>query len=115
MGSAEYKRAFLKAGGGTILRQRRRSRRDPPPDLGRTACYLESMAVVTVAEPLTRLADLISEAAQHTVVIVSGDRAVRRTPVRPPQPRVLRFGGAAGRVQMGKDFDEPVADFAEYS
>lgn len=85
------------------------------PNPGRAACYLESVAAVTVAEALTRLADLISEAAKHTVVIVSVDRAVRLTPVRPPQRRARRFGSAAGRVHMGNDFDEPLADFAEYS
>src|SRR5580704_3708659 len=42
------------------------------------------MAAVTVAEALTRLADLISEAADHIVVIVAGDRAVRLVPVPPP-------------------------------
>jgi antitoxin (DNA-binding transcriptional repressor) of toxin-antitoxin stability system len=79
------------------------------------ACYALGMAAVTVAEALTRLADLISEAARRTVVIVAGDRAVRLTPVRPPQHHSRRFGSAAGRVHMAKDFDEPLTDFVEHS
>ena len=73
------------------------------------------MAAVTVREVLTRLADLIDEAARHTVAIVSGDRAVKLTPVRPPQHRARRFGSAAGRVHLGSDFDEPLSDFAKYA
>jgi antitoxin (DNA-binding transcriptional repressor) of toxin-antitoxin stability system len=73
------------------------------------------VAAVTVAEALTRLAELIGEAARRTVVIVAGDRAVRLTPVRAPQHRARHFGSAAGRVHIGKDFDEPLADFAEHS
>jgi antitoxin (DNA-binding transcriptional repressor) of toxin-antitoxin stability system len=73
------------------------------------------MAAVTVAEALTRLADLINEARKRTVVIVAGDRAVRLLPVPPPRNGERRFGSAAGRVHMAPDFDEPLADFAEYS
>jgi antitoxin (DNA-binding transcriptional repressor) of toxin-antitoxin stability system len=73
------------------------------------------MAAVTVAEALTRLAELISEAAKRTVVIVAGDRAVRLIPVRPPQHRARHFGSAAGRVHLAKDFDDPLTDLAEYS
>lgn len=70
---------------------------------------------MTVADALTRLADLISEAAGNTVVIVSGDRAVRLTPLRSAGRRARRFGSAAGRVHMGEDFDGPLAEFAEHS
>jgi antitoxin (DNA-binding transcriptional repressor) of toxin-antitoxin stability system len=73
------------------------------------------VAAVTVAEALTRLADLIHEAAKRTVVIVSGERAVRLTPVRPLKPRPRHFGSAAGRVHLRNDFNEPLKDFAEYS
>jgi antitoxin (DNA-binding transcriptional repressor) of toxin-antitoxin stability system len=73
------------------------------------------MAAVTIAEALTRLADLINQAAKRTVVIVSGDRAVRLTPVRVPKHVARRFGSAAGRVHMAANFDEPLADFAEYA
>jgi antitoxin (DNA-binding transcriptional repressor) of toxin-antitoxin stability system len=73
------------------------------------------MAAVTVAEALTRLAELIGEAAKRTVVIVAGDRAVQLIPVRPPQHRARHFGSASGRVHMAKDFDDPLTDFAEYS
>ena len=70
---------------------------------------------MTIAEALTRLADLINEAAKRTVVIISGERAVRLTPVRVPKHRARHFGSAAGRVHMTADFDGPLADFAEYS
>ena len=73
------------------------------------------MATVTVHEALTRLADLIDEATKRTVVIVSGDRAVKLTPVRAPQERARHFGSAAGRVHLTQDFDEPLTDFAEYA
>lgn len=59
--------------------------------------------------------ELINEAAHRTVVIVAGDRAVRLTPVRVPRHRQRQFGCAAGRVHMAPDFDEPVADFDEYT
>lgn len=70
---------------------------------------------MTVAEALTRLVELINEAAKRTVVIVAGDRAVRLIPVRPPRHSARSFGSAVGRVHMAPDFDEPLADFAEYS
>lgn len=73
------------------------------------------MAAVTITEALGRLSELISEAARRTIVIVAGDHAVRLTPVRIPQHRKRHFGSAAGRVHMAADFDEPLADFAEYT
>jgi antitoxin (DNA-binding transcriptional repressor) of toxin-antitoxin stability system len=73
------------------------------------------VASVSISEALTRLADLITEAAKHTVVIVSGERAVRLTPVRVPRHRARHFGSAAGRVHIGADFDKPLDEFAEYS
>ncbi len=73
------------------------------------------MTAVTVAEAQARLADLIDEAEKGTVVIVSGNRAVKLTPVKPPEHRARRAGSAAGRVHLAPDFDEPLADFAEYT
>jgi hypothetical protein len=68
-----------------------------------------------VVAAVTIIAELIHEAAKRTTVIVAGDRAVRLTPVRVPQHRVRHFGSAKGRVHLALDFDEPLADFAEYS
>jgi antitoxin (DNA-binding transcriptional repressor) of toxin-antitoxin stability system len=70
---------------------------------------------VTIKEALARLADLIAEAATHTVVIVHGERAVRLTPVRVPKHRARRFGSAAGRVHVGAAFGEALTEFTEYS
>jgi len=81
----------------------------------RPPCYDTDMASVTLREALTRLADLIDEATKRTVVIVSGDRAVKLTPVRSPQHRARHFGSAVGRVHLARDFDEPLTDFAEYT
>jgi hypothetical protein len=50
------------------------------------------VADLFAAPALKRLPDLIDEATKRTVVIVSGDRAVKLTPVRAPQQRARHFG-----------------------
>lgn len=70
------------------------------------------MVAVTLAEALTRLADLINESTKRTVIIINGERAVRLTPIRIRKHGLRHFGSAAGRVHMSHDFDEPLADFA---
>jgi len=49
------------------------------------------------------------------VVITSEDaREVRLVPVR-PLGQARRFGSAAGLIEMGEDFDDPLEDFREYA
>lgn len=73
------------------------------------------MASVSLSEALARLAELIDDASKETVVIVSGERAVRLTPVKVPRHRSRHFGSAVGRVHMADDFDAPLTDFADYT
>jgi antitoxin (DNA-binding transcriptional repressor) of toxin-antitoxin stability system len=70
---------------------------------------------MTVGEGQTHLADPIDEATESAVVTVSGDLAAKVTPAQPPGQRVRRSGSAAGRVHVAPDFDEPLADFADYT
>lgn len=73
------------------------------------------MHTIDVSEAQTRLADLISEAAEgHEVVISRADgAAVRLVPIQPGVPRP-RFGSARGLFTMAEDFDAPLDDFREY-
>ena len=56
------------------------------------ACWGTQVADLFVTPALKRLPDLIDEATKRTVVIVSGDRAVKLTPVRAPKQRARHFG-----------------------
>lgn len=74
------------------------------------------MQQVTVDEARDNLSVLIEAALKGEEVVINkdDDTAVRLTPVviRKPQPR---FGSAKGLMTLAPDFDEPLADFDEYT
>jgi prevent-host-death family protein len=71
---------------------------------------------VTLDEAQTHLDELIDAAVSgETVLIIKdGEHAVQLVPVAPPAARPI-FGSGRGLMSMADDFDEPLADFAEYS
>ena len=73
------------------------------------------MITTNLDEAKARLADLIEAALQgEDVYIRSGvDRTARIVAVKQKRAQP-QFGSAKGRIEMTDDFEEPLADFAEY-
>lgn len=51
----------------------------------------------------------------RAVIAFAAASAAEDLPAPNPAAGERHFGSAAGRVHMSKDFDEPLADFAEHS
>jgi prevent-host-death family protein len=71
---------------------------------------------VSVDEAQDQLAQLIDAAVEGDVVLISknGDQIVQLIPVAASASASPQFGSGAGLMVMADDFDEPLADFAEY-
>ncbi|MBN3875085.1 MULTISPECIES: type II toxin-antitoxin system Phd/YefM family antitoxin [unclassified Nostoc] len=74
------------------------------------------MHQVNLKEAETRLAELIEEAAGGEEVIITRNdgTSFRIVPLGGVEARP-KFGSARGLVKMSDDFDEPLADFEEYT
>jgi antitoxin (DNA-binding transcriptional repressor) of toxin-antitoxin stability system len=61
------------------------------------------------------LKELIEEAQQGKTIVILDEHegAVQLIPVN-PRPGVRRAGSARGQIHLAPDFDEPLADFADY-
>ena len=70
---------------------------------------------VSYTEAKRRLRDLIDAAIRGETVLITreGKETVQLVPV-PGQKLSPQFGSAEGLIEIADDFDEPLADFAEY-
>ena len=75
----------------------------------------DTMRSVHIREASQRLADLVDAAVAGESVYIEKEpgRVVQLVPVGKPL-RHPRFGSARGLVMIREDFDEPLADMAEY-
>jgi prevent-host-death family protein len=66
-------------------------------------------------EAKTHFSDLLEKAHQGTVIIVTrrGKPVAQLGPTKDHVTR-LTYGSAKGQIHMSADFDEPLADMAEY-
>jgi antitoxin (DNA-binding transcriptional repressor) of toxin-antitoxin stability system len=73
------------------------------------------MQQVNVEDAKSNLPDLIDAAVNGEEVVIAKDEqhVVKLVPVSRAKPRP-QFGSAEGLISMADDFDEPLADFAEY-
>lgn len=69
---------------------------------------------MSAAEKLLEQALALPGAERAKLIARLADSLVQSDAVA-PVPHKRRFGSAKGRVQFAPDFDEPLADFAEYS
>lgn len=70
---------------------------------------------VNLAEAKARLSELVDRclAGEEIVIARRNQPLVRLQVVEAPQ-RTVRLGRHVGRIQVADDFDEPLADFADY-
>ena len=74
------------------------------------------MTRVNVAEAKARLSELIDAAlGGEEIVIARRNRPVVKLEVLRPEQGGPKAGVLAGKVWMSPDFDEPLADFADYT
>ena len=73
------------------------------------------MFQVELDEAKTKLLDLINAAisGEEVFIFKNKDSIVQLVPVE-KQPRNPQFGSAQGLLEIADDFDEPLADFADY-
>ncbi len=70
---------------------------------------------VTIYEAKTHFSKLVKRAeAGETIVIRRGDTPVAQLEPFTSVPAVDGFGVMKGRIRVGRDFDEPLDDFADY-
>ena len=74
------------------------------------------MTHVDIEQAKARFAELLELAAAGEEVVIDKDQRpfVKLSPAVSTRPQRV-FGSARGKVQMMHDFDEPLADFEEYS
>lgn len=72
---------------------------------------------VTIDEAQSDLRALIDAAVNGEVVLIArdGNQVVQLVPVPQAQHGRPQFGSGNGLIIMSDDFDEPLADFNEYS
>ena len=74
------------------------------------------MHTVILKDAEGRLAELIDEVAKgEEVVITREDGATFKIVPVTPLAQYPKFGSAKGLVNMGENFDEPLADFQAYA
>lgn len=74
------------------------------------------MHQVKLKEAETRLAELIEEVASgEEVVIIRSDGTSFKIVPMDEVSASPKFGSAKGLIKIADDFDEPLADFEEYS
>jgi antitoxin (DNA-binding transcriptional repressor) of toxin-antitoxin stability system len=73
------------------------------------------MHQINIEEAKSNLPDLIDAAINGEEVVIAKDaqHVVKLVPISQIKPRP-QFGSAQGLISMSDDFDEPLADFAEY-
>ncbi|MCK6684937.1 MAG: type II toxin-antitoxin system prevent-host-death family antitoxin [Thermoanaerobaculia bacterium] len=73
------------------------------------------MRVVNVHEAKAKLSELLEEAVAGGEVVIArrGKPVVRLVVVEEARPRPVP-GRMKGRLEMSRDFDEPLEDFSEY-
>lgn len=74
------------------------------------------MTHVDIEQAKVRFVELMELAAAGQEVVIDKDQQpfVKLLPANPPGPK-REFGSARGKIQIMPDFDEPLADFEEYS
>jgi len=74
------------------------------------------MTHVDIEQAKVRFAELLELAAAGEEVVIDKNKRpfVRLSPAISTRPQRI-FGSARGKVHMMPDFDEPLADFEEYS
>lgn len=73
------------------------------------------MHQTNIEEAKSNLPDLIDAAINGEEVVIAKDaeHVVKLVPISRSKPRP-QFGSAKGLISISDDFDEPLADFAEY-
>jgi prevent-host-death family protein len=73
------------------------------------------MKTVTIHEAKTHLSRLIREVLEgEEIVIARGDKPVVKLVLLEQDSTSRQLGTAKGKVRISADFEEPLADFAEY-
>lgn len=74
------------------------------------------MHVSDFAQAQAQFAELLGRVqAGEEIVVTRADVPVARITPAVPQQKRPRFGAAKGLLRVGNDFDEPLADFAQYT
>jgi len=76
------------------------------------------MVIVSIEEAQKRLPELLADVAGGEEVVISKNDVPLGRLLAMPEPTsanpVRVFGHFAGRIQIAKDFDAPMEDFADY-
>ena len=74
---------------------------------------MTKLDIAKAKSELERLVELAKN-GEEIIITVKDRPVVKIVPVR-EEKRPLKFGSAKGKITMSDDFDEPLADFAEYT
>jgi prevent-host-death family protein len=70
---------------------------------------------IELDDAAAHLPELVAEVGRgEEVIITQGDRPVAKLVGYPQQAGRRQLGTARGLITIAEDFDEPLADFAEY-